>query len=1166
MPARFTFGLAGSGKTRWCLSQCVELARRSPLGPPVFLIVPAQATLSVERLTTQQLHAVSRVRVLSPEGLIQHIAMAAGLGAQPDITDRARRLLVYRALLAVKDKLQYFRPANLDWSTAAAIDDTLRELELAGHPADATLASLTDPTRTDLSLPAALSARLQDLCLVATQYATSIARQADSFTRTAAATTAVASLPGVDSWHVFIDGFLDFTGPQRALFAQLALRCPVNITLLLDPSSPVIDNPLLAGNPDSISVTGRVERAYSRIHHSLTSVGLRPLPPHRLPTPPSKAAHRLIASHPDSDGPTLHYLAAADLRHECTVAAAAVAAFLRDGTPPHEILLLARDLETYRTPLLEAFREYSIPTFLDARRRAAGHPLFAAIFILLRIARETLTTDHLISLLHTGLCQIPSGPVHPLTIAAIQRHAHTTGLPDTAWFDPGYWTAPASLSSTPSTPSTDAPSAPTLAPQSPTSFLEDPAPTPVSPDSWPAIVTVRNHLLPALTAFLEAARAPGLTFGQFATSLITCIRSLGCFDTLESWCTPDPATTQPSPDLPPPDPELAEIHRQTRQAVLDLLAEVSSALAEEPVANAGLLLFDDLLLAAGNELEVAVTPASLQQVQIGQIDRTRTARARAVIVVGMSAGQFPRPPASSTILGEADRARLTSAGIQLSDSSLHQLLYERLLAYLAFTRSTETLILTRPTLTDRGQPVEPSPFLDLVSPLITPSPLSLPQSPRAALLEVTSFLHTLAAGDDKSLPPTAPVHLYNELLQLPALSNQLRSASRWLLAPPTTAIPPDLLPPLLPTPVELSASHIEAFAACPYKCFADRMLSIRPDTDRRSSPPSRRSLQLPVTRSSARSVPPKLPAQPPPFSAARKSALSYSHRLVAAAATDHPLSLSPHESILFRSRAADASSWLITGIDRIRSVQPNRSRPHLDAPSTLLSITTPTGLTQVRLRGYPDLAELIFDPTSNQSLLVVSRFTSKPTNLNEFQLTHGLSIRILLDLIATLDSLSSTHPPSSVIPAASLQLPADLSFDRLDEPPDPDAPEDFLPESLRPAGIVSKNHAIALDPMVAAGLSVLGLKFTQKGELARTSRILRPTEEFLELLDQTREVCQSIVTSILSGHIAVHPYRHGQTTPCSTCHLRPVCQFDPATHHYRYLEDVPSPQTNQSPR
>src|SRR5438105_1517616 len=75
MPIRFVIGRAGTGKTHRCFRAIVDAIARDPLGPPVYWIVPKQASFQAERELTcnSDLDGFCRVHVVSFEQLGEQV-------------------------------------------------------------------------------------------------------------------------------------------------------------------------------------------------------------------------------------------------------------------------------------------------------------------------------------------------------------------------------------------------------------------------------------------------------------------------------------------------------------------------------------------------------------------------------------------------------------------------------------------------------------------------------------------------------------------------------------------------------------------------------------------------------------------------------------------------------------------------------------------------------------------------------------------------------------------------------------------------------------------------------------------------------------------------------------------------------------------------------------
>ena len=85
MSVRFVIGRAGTGKTRRCFDAIVEALRADPLGPPIYWILPKQATFMAERELTcaSGLEGFCRARVISFETLGADVLANCGGDAVP---------------------------------------------------------------------------------------------------------------------------------------------------------------------------------------------------------------------------------------------------------------------------------------------------------------------------------------------------------------------------------------------------------------------------------------------------------------------------------------------------------------------------------------------------------------------------------------------------------------------------------------------------------------------------------------------------------------------------------------------------------------------------------------------------------------------------------------------------------------------------------------------------------------------------------------------------------------------------------------------------------------------------------------------------------------------------------------------------------------------------
>ncbi|MEG2212480.1 MAG: hypothetical protein RRY35_01130, partial [Clostridiales bacterium] len=115
MGCRFILGPAGSGKTAYCLESMAAAMARQPLGMPLVLVVPEQATFIHERqlATACGGGGFSRADVTSFHRLIHKAAREGGAVIPPSLSEAGKMLLLRRLLQNHRGELAAFQAPSL---------------------------------------------------------------------------------------------------------------------------------------------------------------------------------------------------------------------------------------------------------------------------------------------------------------------------------------------------------------------------------------------------------------------------------------------------------------------------------------------------------------------------------------------------------------------------------------------------------------------------------------------------------------------------------------------------------------------------------------------------------------------------------------------------------------------------------------------------------------------------------------------------------------------------------------------------------------------------------------------------------------------------------------------------------------------------------------------
>src|SRR5438876_10236520 len=270
-------------------------------------------------------------------------------------------------------------------------------------------------------------------------------------------------------------------------------------------------------------------------------------------------------------------------------------------------------------------------------------------------------------------------------------------------------------------------------------------------------------------------------------------------------------------------------HEQVWSELTALLEQMVDLLGDEPVTATE---FAEILESGLERFDLALTPPTVDQVLVGQVDRTRTPPGlRAAFVMGLNAGEFPRAARDPTVLSDTERRELRRRKVDLGADGRRDLLGERFLGYFAFTRASERLVLTRPLTSDGERLAEPSPFwlrvralfpqlLPLEAVPVREGSLRDAWTPRQLVVSLMNWVRNGAAGEDERSAFSA---CYDWLSFYPTNGDGLDRARR--LAWPAlryvneATLSPETAARLFPPPLRASAAQLETFAACPFRHF-----------------------------------------------------------------------------------------------------------------------------------------------------------------------------------------------------------------------------------------------------------------------------------------------------------------------------------------------------------
>ncbi|HWR39296.1 MAG TPA: helicase-exonuclease AddAB subunit AddB, partial [Patescibacteria group bacterium] len=232
---RLMWGRAGAGKTRRCLDEILAELQAAPVGPPLIMIVPEQATFEVERALAAASPGGGFIRayVLGFRRLAYRVLTETGGAGRPRLSELGKRLALRRLLLRQQDQLSLLKRAAGERHFADTLAGLINEFKAYGiRPEDLEAAV----SALGAGQEAGLGGKVKDLALLYREYELFLQDRyldPEDYLQLLAEKVPQAALTA--GARIWVDGFTWFTPQEyRGLEALLHTAAEVTVTLCLD--------------------------------------------------------------------------------------------------------------------------------------------------------------------------------------------------------------------------------------------------------------------------------------------------------------------------------------------------------------------------------------------------------------------------------------------------------------------------------------------------------------------------------------------------------------------------------------------------------------------------------------------------------------------------------------------------------------------------------------------------------------------------------------------------------------------------------------------------------------------------------------------------------------------------------------------------------------------
>ena len=322
-----------------------------------------------------------------------------------------------------------------------------------------------------------------------------------------------------------------------------------------------------------------------------------------------------------------------------------------------DISIITKNLDTYSNLCKAIFDEYDIPVFIDQKKDLSDNILVQYILAVLDIFSKNWSHEAVFNYIKTGFLQMEQEDIYEL-----ENFCMKWGIKQTKWYK-GEW-----------------------------NFKED---SKNDEDRLEKMKNLRKLIVEPLLNFkTEVDRS------RDVTTITKCL-----YDFLIKNKIDEKLENKIKVKIEEGNNEAAAEYKTSYKILMDVLDEIVLVFGNDKIT------FDKymqiLKIGLGNS-GLGKIPASCDQVIVGDVDRSRSHKVKAIFIIGLNDGMFPSINRNEGYFNDIDREYLKTNGIELAKGTLDRLYEDNFNIYKAFTTSEEKLFLSYSSSDSEGKSLRPS--------------------------------------------------------------------------------------------------------------------------------------------------------------------------------------------------------------------------------------------------------------------------------------------------------------------------------------------------------------------------------------------------------------------------------------------------------------------------
>lgn len=1112
MSLQLFLGSAGSGKSYQLYREVIKESGKNP-DTNYLVIVPEQFTLQTQKdmVSMHPDHGIMNVDILSFLRFAYRIFDEVGGNDFPILEDTGKSMVIRRVVAEKKKELILFGAGVKKTGFINELKSLLSELfQYNIKPED-----FNKMMQVSEKKPV-LKAKLKDILTI---YEGFTAFMKERYITAEEILVVLNEVLLKSKWLqdsvICLDGFTGFTPCQNELLANMMRYAKkVMVTVTIDPREE------LNGPASEHQLFGLSRKTISKLYKIAEETNTVILPPvyadsvsvNRVPyrfknsLALASLEHNLFRYPYQSYEEEQQEIRIHETRNseaEVTFVVREIKRLVREeGHRYRDIAVVCGDVEQYGRVAKRHFNRAKIPCFIDYKKEILGNPYAELLRSAIAVATEDYNYESIFRYLRTGLSDITKEETDLL-----ENYVLATGIRGAKRYKEPF-----------------------------TRFYRSRERVDLE-----QINLIRNKLMSELEPLYEILRNKEKTVKEFVTALYELGIQLRIEQKLKAASESFAREGMPL---------VAKEYEQIYRIVMEIYDQVVLLLGSEIIS---LKEFGEVLETGLMEVKVGLIPPGLDEVVIGDTERTRLKDIKVLFLIGVNEGILPKTIGSGGILSDIERELLINNNIELAPTKRQLAFTEQFYIYLNVTKPKERLYITYHRVNEDGKSVNPS-FLIGKLKLLFPKLKTINEDENIEDVEHVLQDEGIAylAEGLRDIKVKEFSDLWKELYLYYQSDEKTEHILKQLLAGAfyinkEIGISKQAASLLYGMELAGSVTRLERYAGCAFAHFMSYGLSLE----------ERQEYKLAV----------------PDIGNIFHNAIDiFSKRLDAGEYNWHTIPDNIREEWAVESvvsaveeyensyiTSTKRSEYLIRRIERItvrtlwalcNQIKQGAFEPMgYEMPFTHMPDST------LALKGRIDRLDLY--ETEEKVYVRVIDYKSGSTFFDIGSVYYGLQQQLAVYLSAAMDYLKGRYKEKEIVPAG-------IFYYHIDDPivAKSEQAEEEIFKSLKLNGLVNNEKSIlammdqklgGADGELRASVKsdIIPVETNKDGELMKRSSVAKQKQLNL-LLDYVNRKLVQDGKEILEGDTRINPYRAGDRVPCDYCEYRNACGFDLKLPGYSY--------------